>query len=231
MLKCQLIVDSLFDSESSATIPFRILRVWLGRDPIPRLFEGWWDDFRRLHPTYDCRTVRDVQAEALMPASLADVYADCDTQAGRSDVARIVALQAFGGVYVDVDVMPLRPLDDLLSDGRPFACKRSSRSFESAVFGGPAGHTAFRALVDALPEWYAQHAGRSASVRTGPGFLSSVWFGRLDVRHLPSHCFYPFNGFMAPSRDEKLKMFLERKFHPKMYAAHFSNHRWGGSPK
>jgi hypothetical protein len=76
-----------------------------------------------------------------------------------------------------------------------------------------------------------EHKDRSASVQTGPAFVSAGWFGRPDIEHLPTKTFYPYNGFMAPKRHEKMMIFKNKQFPPEMIAAHFGNHRWGGKPK
>ncbi len=212
-------------------IPKRFIRVWLGPKSIPDIFEEWWQDFKNLHPDYEFVTITD-NTELILPKHIEDIYLNVDTYAGRSDIIRLVALYSLGGVYVDTDVMPIKKFDDLLKDPNPFAGLRSSKSFESAVIGCPAKHKAMKDLIDSLPEWYNNNVGRSTSVQTGPGFLSSVWFGRGDVRHLPIKTFYPYNGFMAPKRQEKQKIFQDKSNFPEeMIAAHFSNHSWGGKPK
>lgn len=215
-------------------IPRHFIRIWLGQKNIPAAFEDWWGWFQTIHSGWKFTTIDDDQAHDLSMYSEEThrIYKDCDSYAGRSDVIRIIALHILGGIYVDTDVMPLRSFDPLLSDPRPFAAKRSRVSFESAVLGSPAGHAATEALIRTLPEWYWSHEKNSASVRTGPAFVSSVWFPREDVRQLPTRTFYPYNGFGAPKRDEKIEMFSNTdSFPPDMYAAHFSNHRWGGTPK
>jgi hypothetical protein len=86
-------------------------------------------------------------------------------------------------------------------------------------------------LLDKLPAWFNAHPDRSSVVQSAGPFLSSVWFGRADVRHLPIKTFYPYNGFGAPKRDQKLEIFRRREFPPEMLAAHFSNMKYGGKPK
>lgn len=210
-------------------IPRRLIRVWLGSQEIDPRFEEWWEQFRDLHPGWETLTLSDEDSN-LVPESLADIYARCSTYASRSDILRLCALLELGGIYVDVDVMPLRPFDVLLDDHRPFAGMRSPRSFESAVIGCPPGHPAMRDLLASLPSWYLEQDGKAASVQTGPMFLSAGWFGRGDVRHLPTVLFYPYDGYMAPKREEKDLMFEEGNFPPQMLAAHYSNRRWGGKP-
>lgn len=135
-----------------------------------------------------------------------------------------------GGIYIDCDVMPLRPFDELTKLDRPFACRRSSKSFENAVLGSPPHHPATRRLVETYPGHFWSLSNRTA-VTTGPQYVSEIWFGRPEIEHLPPKTFYPYNGFMAPKRDQKLEIFKAKAFPECMLAAHFSNHRWGGKPQ
>lgn len=216
---------------ANSTIPRRFIRIWLGSRQIPEEFEKWWLKLQELHPTYEFITITDA-SEIKLPENLKEIYENAETYASRSDILRIVVLYEMGGVYVDTDILPLKSFEPLLSDNRPFIGKRTEVSFESAVIGSPAQHPALLDLINALPLWYAEHAGRASSVRTGPTFISSVWFGRPDIRHLPQKTFYPFKGFRAPRRKERIELFSsETNFPPEMFCAHFSNHRWGGKPK
>jgi mannosyltransferase OCH1-like enzyme len=210
--------------------PKRFIRVWLGNKPIPEIFETWWQQFQAMHPDYEFVTLRD-WCSLDVSETLLDVLKNVDTYAGQSDVVRLLALYQIGGIYIDTDVKPLKSFDYIIeSDNRPFLGRRSGVSFESAVMGSPQGHIAFKEVLDRLPLWVEAHKDRKASVQTGPAFISSVLFGRSDVRHFPPSAFYPYNGFGAPKRDEKLRIFEENEFPPEMICAHFSNHRWGGNP-
>jgi mannosyltransferase OCH1-like enzyme len=212
-------------------IPKRFIRVWIGgTKKIPKKFEQWWGEFSEMHPDYEMLTITK-WSQLDVPDSFEKIIPFIETCAGWSDIGRILAVHKYGGVYVDTDVMPIKSFDTLVKSNKPFFAKRSSKSFESAVFGSPANHKAITALIDNLPSWYEKHKYRSASVQTGPAFVSSVLFGRPDVTHLPSFTFYPYNGFMAPKREEKQKMFSDKSNFPEeMICAHFSNHRWGGRP-
>lgn len=213
-------------------IPKRFIRIGWDNKPMPPIFERWWREFQAMHPTWEFVTLHDADALQMMPTEFVDMWRNCSCYAARSDIMRYVAVWKLGGIYVDTDVMPIKPMDVLLNDSKPFAAKRSSTSFESAVFGSPAFHPAMADLLKAFPAWYHKYQGRAASVQTGPAFFSSVMFGRSDVRHLPAKTFYPYNGFMAPKREQKISIFLDKKnFPPEMLCAHFSNNRWGGKPK
>ena len=211
-------------------IPKRFIRVWVGNKSIPLQFEKWWNDFQEMHPDYEFLTINDYSLIDI-PNELKSILNDVKSCAGVSDIVRILALHQIGGIYIDTDVMPLKSFDSLVDSDKPFLAKRSSKSFESAIIGSPKGHPAFLELINQIPKWYYENIDKSASVQTGPTFVSSVLFGRNDVTHLPEKTFYPYNGFMAPKRDEKIKMFSNKNNFPnEMICAHFSNHRWGGKP-
>lgn len=213
------------------TIPKRFIRVWLGPKQIDEMFEDWWSQFKKIHPDYEFVTLTDNHGIKI-PKNIKKIYDNVNSYAGRADVLRYLALDQMGGIYVDTDVMPLKSFDHLLDSDKPFIGQRSGVSFEIAVIGSPKGHKAWKDVFKVFPEYYENHIDRSASVQTGPAFLSSVWFGRKDITHLPKSTFYPYNGFMAPSRTNKLKIFRAKKSFPEnMLAAHFSNSRWGGKPK
>lgn len=219
----------------SDLIPKRFIRVWIGDKPIPPTFEQWWLDFQAMHPNYEFITLtdKDINTTITIPHKLLPLIQNVTTCAGISDIIRILALYQLGGIYVDTDVMPLKPFNTLLqNENRPFLAKRSRISFESAVMGSPKGHIAFKCLIDELPNWYLKNIERSASVQTGPAYVSKILFGRDDINHLPMETFYAYNGFKAPKREEKDVMFKDKSVFPtQMLAVHYSNHRWGGKPK
>ena len=238
--------------ENTDAIPKQFIRIWLGPKKIPDLFEKWWLGFQDIHPDYDFVTITDQKSmlhnntldkrHRFIDASsfwgskttpyyhLLPIYEKAKTYAGLSDILRIIALYELGGIYLDTDMMPLKSFNELLKENTPFACKRSSKSFESAVLGGPAKDSAFLDLIIAIPDWYELHKEK-VMIFAG-AFISSVWFGSSNIRHLPIKTFYPYNGFMAPKRHEKEKIFENvNNFPEQMIAAHFSNHIWGGKPK
>jgi hypothetical protein len=207
----------------------RFIRTWQGDAPIPPMFEEWWQMFHDIHPGYEFMTITDYD-HLQIPPDIKDIMQYITTYSGISDVIRAVALYQYGGIYVDTDVMPLKTFEPLTELDKPFAAKRSSKSFEVAVMGSPPQHPAMKAVLDALPNHWKKYHDKSNAVSTGPAFFSSVLFGRPDVVHLPTSTFYPYNGWGAPSREEKLKIFENKEnFPPEMIAAHFSNHTWGSN--
>lgn len=129
-------------------------------------------------------------AEARSWMRCADVFDRQDTWAGKSDVLRYEVLARWGGIYVDTDVEPLKPLGPLL-DGDPFIAWETNRLLCPTVMGAPAGHPAIEALLDALPDWANRRTAAPPNQQTGPYFVTHVWRRRTDVRKLDRETFYP----------------------------------------
>ena len=212
-------------------IPARFIRVWLGDNPIPQLFEKWWNEFKDIHPNYEFLTIKD-RNEIVIPEKIRSIYENAQTYAGRSDILRLCALSQLGGIYVDTDMMPLKSFDPFLSHTQPFIGLRSKSSFANGVIGSPKEHYAIDRALDFLPIWYNLKKSHACSVSTGPAFISRIWFKKKWITHCPITYFYPYNGFGQPSRSVRDKMFSDKKNFPKqMFAAHYGSHTWGGKPK
>jgi mannosyltransferase OCH1-like enzyme len=211
-------------------IPKRFIRIWIGNNKMPLQFEKWWQEFKQIHPDYEFITITNYESIP-MPDEIKSILKKINSCAGISDVVRILALYHIGGIYIDTDVMPIKSFDLLIDSNKPFLGKRSSKSFESAIIRSPKHHPALLELINKLPSWFYKNINKTASVQTGPTFVSSVLFGREDVTHLPIKTFYPYNGFLAPHRNDKIKLFNDKSNFPEeMICAHFSNHRWGNNP-
>ena len=217
-------------SEISERIPERFIRVWVGPEQRDPRFDLWWGRFAELHPGWDMVTVGEESVDSMLPVGARLVYDDCKTWAGKSNVLRAAALYWYGGVYVDTDMMPLRPFHALLEDPTPFAGLRSSKSIEMAVIGAPARHPAIQALLTELPAWYWSRPEEESDVhnKTGPLYYNHVLYDRDDVRKLPVNTFYPVKGFAGPRKAERDEMFRDPENFPReSLAAHYSSKKWG----
>ncbi len=214
-------------------IPRRLFRIWLGSAPIGARFEEWWTRFQVLHPGWEAFTLRDADVERFLPAGspLRAVFDDYTTRAGQSDILRLAAVHALGGVYVDHDCLPLRPLDPLLDDPRAFAGKRSSKSLNNSVIGGPAGHAALADLLAALPAWYWADAENERKFPHGPTFLTAQWWDRPDVRLLPVSAFYSKNRNFKTAVERRAveQSFVDETFPADAFLCHWSDHKFGST--
>src|SRR3990170_5005702 len=93
---------------------------WQGLAELPARYTSWHAKWGALHPdwqhtTWDERQVLQLLSEHY-PEYLA-LFQSYKKMIQRIDLSRIFILHHFGGVYVDMDTEPLKPLDALLSDG------------------------------------------------------------------------------------------------------------------
>ena len=195
-------------------IPKTLHRIYLD-EPIPAEFDVYWERFRELNPDWHLVTWND--STRLDWLRCPDEFAAAKTWAGKSDILRYEILHEFGGVYVDTDVEPLRPFDELL-DEDPFIAWEDERLLCPTVMGSPQGHPAIGVLLEALPAWFKKYRGAPPNRQTGPYFVTRYLRGRSDIRLLPPVTMYPVHW------SEKAR--LGGPYPAESYAVHHWNAGW-----
>lgn len=183
-------------------------------------FAAFKERLAELHPDWEIRTWQDSsELRWLRNQKLFDQWFEKDPYGRIPDILRYELLWKFGGVYIDTDFEPLRPLDVLLEDPRPFAAWENERTMCTAILGAPPQHPAIDALITNLPAHAKKMADRTPNYATGPEFATKIWRGREDVRRLPPICFYPV-GWWETHR-------LGIEYPPETFAVHHWARGWG----
>jgi mannosyltransferase OCH1-like enzyme len=99
-----------------------------------------------------------------------------------ADVAAYEIIHHFGGIYVNCDMEPLRPISDIpvLPDAA-YACQEVGRWINNGMLGGPAGHPFWELVIDELPERWTRLFGQPMHITTGPHLLTSVYEENPDA--------------------------------------------------
>lgn len=204
-------------------IPKMIHRIWLDA-PMPievaRLGRAW----QELHPAWMVHTWRDWDLPALRHQQLFDAAWN---PAQRADIARLELLHRHGGVYVDTDLEPRKPLDDLVAGTACFLGREDDRWLATGIMGSIPGHPFIADLLDGLPQSILDNPGAPPNRQTGPKYVSAryeAYAGRnpgSPVVIFPPSVFYPYH-FSEPER--RLESF------PDAYAVHHWNHSWKAAP-
>jgi hypothetical protein len=160
-------------------IPKVIHRYWEGR-VMPGQYERFGAEFLDANPGW---TLCDWKVHPV---------AGEDGPHSRSDLFRYDVLDRLGGVCVDCDVEPLRPLDPLLEGVKCFAGWQSYDHLGSAVIGSTPGHPAIRDVLDHVGASVEKYKGRGPQFATGPYFLTERWADRPDVTRFQCEVFYPY---------------------------------------
>ena len=152
---------------SSVTIPRRFHLYWTGRAP-GRQELACLRSVRHCHPDWEIVVHVDGEATSFdgspamqladrrpldwLDANTISLLRRCAGAAMRSDVVRFAALHQWGGVWLDFDVVCLRPFDELCS-APGFAGSESFGVIGSSVIGAPAGSNVIRRARQLVSEW------------------------------------------------------------------------------
>ena len=187
-------------SADKPLIPKIFHQTWDTED-IPEVFHKWIVTWKKLHPdwSYWFWTLKEIRnfvvAEYPELLSLYDVYTE---DIFRSDVMRYLVLYKFGGVYVDLDMEPLMPLDNWTYN---FNCIVSEETYEHPFVvreaDPPANilngfiacrprHPFLKLAIDSLEEFAGFYFGDYLHA-TGPFFLDAVLGRYLTKLQNDSH--------------------------------------------
>jgi mannosyltransferase OCH1-like enzyme len=177
---------------------------------MPEIYRGFGSLWSTMNPGWE---VIDWSWQSL-PTDLANwsVCEDLISRCTRNPVglatqlADVIAYELVywcGGIYVNADIEPLRPLDELYEryslSGRAWAGMEDEQFMVNAVFGGPQGHPFWAAVVRELPRRYERMVGGEMNQSTGPRLLTDVWAqDRGAVVALPFHVFNPVHWSQVP---------------------------------
>jgi mannosyltransferase OCH1-like enzyme len=177
---------------------------------VPERYEKFWVGFQELHPGWEFRTWQD----SLDPDDweLGFLFKRCTAGAQLAGLVRLEVIWRYGGVYVDMDMEPLKPLDPLLGHQCWFGTE-DGVILTDAVFGAVQGHAGIRACIDRFLDGF-WHPNPSM---TGPRHTTAVLSGRPDVTVLPKDAFFPYIWTEPERAGEDF---------PDSFAVHRWNHSW-----
>ena len=182
-------------------IPRVIHRIWLGTAPPERVvdLETAW---REINPGWLVHTWREWDLPALRNQLWFDAAAH---PAQRADIARLELLHRFGGVYVDTDLAPLRPIEPLIADTECFIGAEDKQWLGTAIIGSRPNHPFLTRLVDGIGASILSQPGAEPNEQTGPKYVTARHLDHLRDHHaapvavFPSTLFYPYH-FSEPER-------------------------------
>jgi mannosyltransferase OCH1-like enzyme len=205
-----------------SVVPKILHRIRLGKDVLPpeaAYYELLW---KQLHPAWDHVTWTMSNLPKLVNH---DLFVMSKNTGHRSDILRLEIIHRFGGVYTDLDMVPLKPIDPLLDcEGflgqiRPMPRELCIQRVETAIIGSAPGNPFIKQLISDMPQWALAHADSDTSVRTGPQYIQSQidrLQGPIPMTLYPPDHFYPY---LWNETHRWLEPF------PESYAVH----RWWGS--
>lgn len=200
-------------------IPQHLHYCWFGGKRLPPLAQACVDSWARVMPGYATRRWDETNVGEFACGELQHLLAHAQW-AFASDLARLLILQRYGGVYLDTDMEAVRPLDDLLAYGC-FVGYEAAARISNGACGAVPRHPYTEACLDRL---LARHR-RHAPIEYSPETCSAVYSSQAwpDVHVCPPSAFYPYNPY-DPAR--AVKALLYSDITPDTYLIHHWAKSW-----
>ncbi len=222
----------------------RILHQTWKSEVVPEPLAGYQARWRALHPDFEYRLWTDAQNDAFVRAEFPEwhaLYRSFGREIYRADLVRCLYLLRFGGVYVDLDVEPLRPLHGFLAEcgecvlgAEPEAHARKRQGKTSlacnAIMASAPGHPFWGRMLQEIAQ-RAAWGGDPVGV-TGPLALDAAFeaHGRaLGVKLAQPDAFFPLPDLdaqslpLAASAHKHYRSMRELRLYP---SASFGVHHW-----
>jgi hypothetical protein len=147
-------------------IPKIFHQIWLGNQPLPDHFKRWADSWLAINPGWEMWWWTDEHLPDIVNRKEFDT---ADRMAAKSDILRYEICAHFGGVYIDADFEPLRPIEPILTGVSSFQADELDDRPCNALIGCVPGDPFYTAVVHAIPA--SIQRGGDIVETTGPGLL------------------------------------------------------------
>jgi mannosyltransferase OCH1-like enzyme len=188
--------------------PAIVHQIWFqGWDKRPAKYEQYVQDFRRMNPDFEFKTWDETSLREEC-AKLGPVYVQCfdelELMITKIDFGRYVVLYNYGGISIDMDMKPLRPLRDTPNLEHDFIISylafpyNIANAVNNAVIICTPNHFVMKGIIDEIT--YAEKPTLSASVckelyvqrTTGPAVIKNI------LKRYQNAIFYLDNKYFEP---------------------------------
>lgn len=228
------------ETSMPGAVPKIIHRIWVGDAPIPDDFAGYWENWKRHHPDFRHITWDDAAIDREFPGHRAIADARRESHAAVSDIARLLILDRFGGMYVDTDFDCCHAFDRLLASGSIII----PDMWDDIPCNGLMAAAPENPLIREMAAACARNlrAGKWIIDSTGPGMVRDVtagwrhaWGKNLidgDGRHIATS--YGDTGLVVIKPDVLFPVYwfnmrVGERIPKSSYGAAWAVHHWGRS--
>lgn len=150
---------------------------------LTRFAQRIWGEWKKTHPDWELRLWDDADIRALVAEDYPQHLATFDRYPSgiyRADAFRFFVLHKFGGVYADLDVLPLRSINELIGRTECFVGAEPEMHVQqyrglpmslcNAFMGSAPGHVFWQRCIEAMARCFCNDVVDA----TGPRFVNGV---------------------------------------------------------
>ncbi len=211
-------------------IPTIFHQIWLGPNKPPAIFKESQESIRKLHPDWQYKLWTDKDIPGLNLHN--KKYYDLSKNYGEiADIVRYEILYKFGGVYLDVDFVCLRPFDilnhsyDFYTSLMPLDCEDT---LCNGVIASVPGHPILKDCIETIEEDW--QLSKSLIIRVGPYHFQKS-FAKIASESSGRHIAFPKSYFFPINYKDKKKCRLNPELVSSLikreaFAVHHWAHTW-----
>ncbi len=202
-------------------IPKIIHYCWFGNEEKPLIFGRCLESWKKFCPDFDFKEWNEnnlgtEQHPFLKNALRKKKYAFV------ADYVRVVRLYEFGGIYLDTDMLLIKPIDELLKYDF-FTGEEVEGRVAYGLFGAIKGHPFLKKMIDFYDHTEFNVFSPPVITHTFNPVINRNSIGPNEVICPPSY-FYPLRY------EDRLADYLQF-IQPETRAVHLWNHSWASSPQ
>jgi inositol phosphorylceramide mannosyltransferase catalytic subunit len=216
--------DFLACPPGKTKIPKILHKIWLGSE-LPEQYDGMIEALRKLHPHWEYRLWTDRNID--FPLRNQCQFDRCTNMGQKSDILRYEILDRFGGIYLDMDFMAVRPMDPLC--GIEFfagVTYDKEPQLANGLIGCAPSHPLIKKIAS-FEHGFKSSDGLDVMKSTGPDYFTKMFFSSSSLHcgavAFPNTFFYPFPNF---PHDRILGEYPERYFGKDTFCCHLWHCSW-----
>jgi len=228
----QFMMEGFENDQPQERIPKVIHQIWIGpREPPTKWINRWKDDYTKMYPDFShvMWNEEKINKDLNWTPKLRKIYDEEKEMYGKADIARLLILYQYGGIYTDADSIWVnnKNLDEISEKAFQqktnfFIGKEPNQNFvANGTIGSVKGHPALAFLLNKLEEiadGYSEIRQKSPVwVVTGPQFVNRAVMENYPITVVPEVYFYPYYWHGTKKSDVSL---LD-KMPPEAYMYHY----------
>lgn len=203
------------------SIPKIIHCCWFGPAAQGEIAHKCMESWRRLAPDFEIKLWNESNTQAFQNQFYKDAMRE-KQYAFASDAIRVAVLEAEGGIYLDMDMLLIKPLDSLL-ENEFFSGYEVAGRPAYGIFGGAAGHRFFKQMN--------QFYSKERFNRYSPPVITHTFKELIAEANLKADArLYPIDYFYAlpyEQRNSDHAQFITAN----SIAVHLWDHSWKQAPE